>query len=100
MLDLGQEDGVLEVQFNGGVVAVDLYAAVNHLHDLVQKAKDETEENTPFAQAELLQSRVRAYMKELGFGDVSGKVADRFMGAIFEKYDELKKTESAAPTPG
>lgn len=100
MLDLGSEDGMLDVQFGDGTIAIDLYATVNRLNDLIAKTNDECAESTPFAQADLLQTRVRAYMKELGFGEVSGKVIDRFIGSVFKVYDELKKAEPGAPTPG
>jgi hypothetical protein len=81
-VDLGEDDGFLDVTVGKDEVAVDVWLARSRLSELVKKHKGSADE--------VFFAAVIEFMKELGFsGNVSHRIADRFAEAVFKRAKEL-----------
>lgn len=81
-INLGDDDGFVEITINGSVVCVDLYKVQTAIAEVYQKNKD-----SGYGEA------LAAYVESLGYGTVSQRVAVRFAHAVFEQVEQLKKKD-------
>jgi len=95
-----EEDGFARFQFGDGPeLRVDVCEAYWHLSALYEDVEDEIPEAKGAARTAEYLKRVRAYLKELGAGEVSMRSADRFDRHLAELVDGVKKADGPEPTP-
>lgn len=96
-----EEDGYARVQFGDGPeIRVDVCEAYWHLAALYEDVEDEIPEAKAAARTAEYLKRVRAYLAELGAGEVSTRSADLFDKHVAALVDGTKKADAPAPTQG
>jgi hypothetical protein len=94
-LDLGHDDGYLDVTIGNDTVKVDLFLVGNRVLELQQRDRDK-----PMAEQH---QAIVDLMKELRLPAVSHRVADRFACGILDKLADVgalaKKKEPSSDSP-
>lgn len=89
-IDVGEDDGFIDVTIGTVRQTLDLYSLNNALFEAQERAENGTERGKAFV----------AVLKSHGFPDVSTRYAFRFADAVFERMaaltEESKKKEGAA----
>lgn len=82
-IDLGDDDGFVDVTIEGAKNRLDVYAVQNKIHALAQANLD----NDP-----AFQHSVAEYLAEIGFpSGLSNRAASRFIAFIADAMKELEK---------
>lgn len=93
-----QDDGFVPVTIGGVRKELDIYRVNNRLIAFAAESQKEFPDPKDAAQeTENYLGKVVGYLAELGFGEVSDRLADKFDDAVFRAVAELKKSD--APTP-
>jgi hypothetical protein len=95
-----EDDGRPEIEMNGKTVAVNVFETYFQLRELLKRANEKYPGDNQISdrQREYL-SLVADYLKDLGFGDVTFRLADLFDDHIENFATELGKVRASAPTP-
>jgi hypothetical protein len=90
VLDLGADDGLLDVTIGDVTQRIDAYEAQNKLCEMTKDLRDKP--------AHEYHAAVVAILQGLGFAAVSHRAADRFVVALSAHVEELKKKADGAGT--
>jgi hypothetical protein len=90
VLDLGADDGLLDVTIGGVTQRIDAYETHDKLYEIAKEFQDKPSHEYHAAIVELL--------KAFGFPPCSHRAADRFTVAIIAHIGELKKKADGAGT--
>lgn len=95
-----EDDGRPEIVMNGKTLAVNVFEVYFALRKIMNEVREDipADEHVSERQHEYF-IRLVAYLKGLGFGDVTFRMADLFDETIEDFATNLGKAKASAPTP-